>query len=684
MKVIVSVERPSDHGVTAPQPPRRGGWRQALPWVALAALLAAFVVFEATALDPGFWKYDEGLNVIKAQLVREGYWPHRDIWSDQPPLFTLLLAVVQSALGPSLPVGRAFVLCWAVVLLVATFWLGTKHGSRWAALAAILLLAASPLVQELGRTILIGLPAVALGMLALGCALLAQERGRLRWLVIAGLLFGLGMLIKPLIAPYYPVLLLIAIWPARPAKAGEAGYARRWRRLLALHIAPAVLLLVATLLFGPRSFFGQVVGTFADARESYGFSLSGNLAGMVALLGSAYYPGLIVAAVISLVLLWRRRRERFWVMLAWTGISGAALLLHTPQRAHEYLLVLPPLCILAAIMPELVWRRARSLRMASRIALYALAVVPIVLAALGAPATVEQSLREHGEPLRQGREAQQTQLALNLLRDEVAPGGLVITDDPMLAYLTGHSVPPQLAVPSQRRLRSGNIAARELIELAARPDVQAVLFWQQRFTIVPEFAEWARTHLALRAVTPTRWFYLPVRPTWPQEACSDAGLCLVGSSARSLAVDPGAAASLTLFWRADRDIPTRYTLFAHLVDGEGKRWGQADIVPFQQTDLWRSGDLVALPVDIPIIAAAPVGPLYLSVGWYDRAGDRVSFIAPDGQDLPGGQITLTPRPAVRGASLNVVPSPDSGGGRHARPHGAAAGVRLGLSRRWRG
>ena len=142
----------------------------------MVALLAAFVAFEATALDVGFWKYDEGLNVIKAQLVREGYWPHRDIWSDQPPLFTLLLAMVQGALGPSLPIGRAFVLCWATVLLVATFWLGTKHGSRWSTLAATLLLAVSPLVQELGRTILIGLPAVALGTLALGCALV--EIGR--------------------------------------------------------------------------------------------------------------------------------------------------------------------------------------------------------------------------------------------------------------------------------------------------------------------------------------------------------------------------------------------------------------------------------------------------------------------------------------------------------------------------
>lgn len=647
-----------EHAPTAPALRRRFTLtpraQNALFWLLLVALLAGLVCFEAPALGKTYWEYDEGINVIKAQLVQEGYWPHRDIWSDQPPLFTLMLVVVFKIFGSSLLVGRAFLLFWAVVLVAGTAWVTAHVAGRWAALGAAALLSVSPMLLELGRTVLVGLPSVAFGVLALGCLLEARRDARLLWPVLAGLCFGLGMLTKPLIAPYYAPLLVLLCWPtgqwhSRPRRVP-------WGRLVAFHAAPALLLVAAALLFGPDTFFGQVVGTFTDAREAYGFSLIENLTTIYASFGNGYYPGLIVAALLGVVLLARRRSPEFAWTAVWLVTAGAAVVLHTPQRWHEHLLLMPAFCALAASAP--VSLRALSRGKARKMWTIAVAAA-VVLCAAGLPTTFAVAYKAWWRPPKIGSKAAETQLALNLIRDYVdTPGTLIITDDPMLAFETGNTVPPQLAVPSLRRIKSGDsITSQELIALCEQEQVGAVLFWEQRLERLTDFYEWTRTHMALRARLFRRWFFVPVQLDWPQEACSADGLCLMGSSADTLAVKSGRSLDLTLYWRAKSDLHHRYTMFVHLVDDEGHSWGQLDEVPFVQTDEWLAGDIIMLPVTVPLDDGAPVGPLLLSVGWYDLEGNRVAFYDGNGDPLPGKQIALTPRPVVREQNMPAVPAP---------------------------
>ncbi len=615
-------------------------WQCVLFALLLGALLVGFVCFQWPALDKAYWEYDEGLNVIKAQLVGAGHWPHRDIWSDQPPLLTLVLAGVFSLLGPSVMVGRALLLVSAVVLILATAWVTAQMAGRWSALGAALLLVLSPMVQELGRTIMIGLPAVALGMLAIGCALLARQGNSARWLLLAGLCFGLGMLVKPLIAPYYLPLLMLAGWPEirswRPC----------WRSLLHLHLAPALLLVVTVLTFGPRSFLGQVVGTFAEARDAYGFSLAANLLEVRASFGSGYYPGLILLVVLGAAALIVRRNRRHWWAVAWLLSAAIAVVWHTPQRWHEHLLLLPPFATLAMIVPGQL--SALSTRRGVRILAWVATTVAILTLLIGLPMTLRQSLTARAAPLKSGSKAAESQLGLNLLRQHTSPGDTIIVDDPMLAFQTGTTVPPMLAVPSLRRLKSGGgITSNDLIALCEQQPIAAVAFWEQRLERLPEFHEWARTHLALRASKTRRWFYLPATPRWPQEACAPEGICLLGSSADTLAVDAGRRLSLALYWRASSDIAGRHTLFVHLVDEDGQPWAQADLTPFLLTDRWRAGDIIYTEAELLVSRDAPAGPLLLSVGWYDLDGERLAFVDGLGQELPGKQIALTPRPVVR-------------------------------------
>jgi len=86
----------------------------------LAIILALFLSWGMTHLQRFAWDDDEGMNLMKAQSVRAGFELYQDIWSDQPPLFTLLLAMVFNLFGPSVPAGRILVLAFALLALLST------------------------------------------------------------------------------------------------------------------------------------------------------------------------------------------------------------------------------------------------------------------------------------------------------------------------------------------------------------------------------------------------------------------------------------------------------------------------------------------------------------------------------------------------------------------------------------
>ena len=83
------------------------------PWM-LVALVVLFYPFRfAFELDA-----DEGVNLMKSLLVNQGAELYTDVWSDQPPLLTYLIAVLFQIVGVNLTVVRLMVLLFSCAL----FW----------------------------------------------------------------------------------------------------------------------------------------------------------------------------------------------------------------------------------------------------------------------------------------------------------------------------------------------------------------------------------------------------------------------------------------------------------------------------------------------------------------------------------------------------------------------------------
>jgi hypothetical protein len=105
---------------------------------------------------------------------------------------------------------------------------------------------------------------------------------------------------------------------------------------------------------------------------------------------------------------------------------------------------------------------------------------------------------------------------------------------------------------------------------------------------------------------------------------------------------------LTLFWRALSKMDRDYTVFTHLVDGEGRTWGQKDNPPvdgFYPTTYWEPGDIVRDQYEITISPETLPGEYQLETGMYlAETGERLEVHGKEGP-LPENRILL-PYPII--------------------------------------
>lgn len=120
----------------------------------------------------------------------------------------------------------------------------------------------------------------------------------------------------------------------------------------------------------------------------------------------------------------------------------------------------------------------------------------------------------------------------------------------------------------------------------------------------------------------------------------------------------GAELPFTIYWRALRPLTLSYTVFVHLVDSQGRTWGQADSQPANDgfpTTRWPVGPLVVDERWIEIPPDAPPGQYYLEIGMYDFSS--MKRLGGEGQEP--SQYSLGPfqvlLPGARGQPVSGGP-----------------------------
>ena len=455
--------------------------RRTLPrsWIVLPlAFFAVMVLFYSFRFVFEFDR-DEGVNAIKALLVLRGFRLYGEIWNDQPPVFTLLLAQWFRIFGLRVAAGRVLVLLFSTGLVGASAYYLRRWWGLAASLAGVAFLALLPLYLELSVSIMIGLPAISLAFLAFVSHAKWHENRRAVWLLLSSGLLALSVLTKAftvILVPLFAIGIVLAIRERR-AEAGDP--LRAWAPLIAWILAwVGVCGLVLMLVVRPEN-LPQLVQVHLAAERAPAFQLSDRLPGINVLLLRSL-PVLLLA-IAGAVLAYRRRKWTALYLAAWAAAAYLLLYFNRPTWPHQQLLLTVPAAVLAAAalgsaVEDLIERiDLRSIASAFR----PLSLAAVGLAAWFLAAQLLVALRQLEPDLPNlwfdpSSNLEERQIVALLWNH--APGTeWLFTDRPMFAFLADLPVPPHLAVFSSKRLRSGELSPEEILDVLEAYEPELIL-----------------------------------------------------------------------------------------------------------------------------------------------------------------------------------------------------------------
>ncbi len=438
---------------------------------------------------------DEGINLQKAYLLNQGYSLYSEIWSDQPPFFTMVLGLVSMIFPFSVIAGRATVLVFALMLVVALYVAVRNASGRLAGWLSVILLISSPLFLTLSVSVMIGLPSIALATVALVFG--QSSKQRLLTAALSGFIMALAISTKMSAALILPAVAIAIAQSAGPLIL---------RSLLVFFFVLAATL--ALILGQATDFsFSQLVAPHTTALTGeFGNFKSGPraLMGLIEQQAILLFWGSILFLPFAIVR--RPAWRQISPALAWIIVAGTAFSFHRPLWYHHALILMPPLAWLVSSWVAPVIRLqisdARVHRFQHLLTGRAITTgSAIILIGLIGARTLKGIEKTHNEISSQPvLQAQSAAIWFELNRQESTRA---VTDRPLHAYRAGLSTPPALAVWSTKRMVTGNLTEDQIYtEIVNAPDALVLL---SRFEYSAGFMEKVA---ALRKTSPAA-FTLP-------------------------------------------------------------------------------------------------------------------------------------------------------------------------------
>jgi hypothetical protein len=456
---------------------------------AAAAILSAVLIVAvglglANKMGQGYG-WDDGAYLASARAMVAGHPLFSEVFSSQPPVFLELLALAFRVFGDSGTTGEWMGALFALACLALVAWIAAEVAGPLAAPVAVLAMLSKIFLGQ-ALAIEAEIPALALSLLAL--ALLTRGGERLSRVAAAGTAFALAVLCKLWTAPY--VLPLVFLAAAAPRHGEDGCWRADWdrmrvlRRLAVLGLAGAVVTVLVLARYDFSALYEQVVAMHVQAR-GLGEGAWGRTGARLLLRYGRDEIVVHLAAAAGAWLLFKRNALAGVWLVVWVAASAGFLLHHRPVFIRHALLVSPPLAVLAAAAFGLLAREARpAVRYAAAAVTTALLLVrPTATLEAGAPVWNILGVTTRMDPA----EAE----AVRLMGRFSTEGALVVTDDPLQAYLAGRAMPPRLVDISGTRVMSGNLTTEEAIRESESADM--IVLWAGSLEKLPGYRDWVKS-----------------------------------------------------------------------------------------------------------------------------------------------------------------------------------------------
>ena len=411
---------------------------------------------------------DEGLNLMKGALVAKGFGLYSEIWSDQPPVLTFLLADLERIFPANVTAARALVLVFSGLLLWSLFRILFRSEGRACAWLAMAALASLGAFQKLSVSVMIGLPAVALAVMALD-QVLAGAFDNKRWrYCLAGVLFALSLQTKLFTATLIPTLVL--------ATCLQAGKLAPWRMRapnLALLSVSTIAVFVTIAAVTGEPIFSQLIVPHYRVSGSYDLSRLEGFSRLIIDLSSKIPAVVVILFTLGLIATLAATKVTRLIPIVWL-ISGFLILsLHQPSFPHHLVLLYPSIAWISSLSINLARVETRRLAIA--------VICVLLLVSIG----VSRAFNRRAE-----NEASARSDAWSFPAElrKASPDSWVVADILMDAYRAGRLVPPELAVWSGKRVMGGYLPADFLIAAIQKRRPETILL--RRFQQPQRFVEY--------------------------------------------------------------------------------------------------------------------------------------------------------------------------------------------------
>lgn len=459
---------------------------------ALVAAVAAFVFGRALGTRTN---YDEGVYLASLRLLRDGQELGADIYTPQPPVFYWLLELLALPFDDSVVGIRAGFVALAVVGVVAAFAAANSLYGLAAGLGAGLFLVIGPPYPSVSPTVAADVPSLSLGLIALALVARAvtSEAPR-RWSTAAGAVAALAVLTKFLAAPFLVPLLVLPL--AR----------RMGRRVIPYVVAGGVTATALVLLVHAGSLGELWAGAVSDHEGAKALSRYGDNVDRLRWLLEWRTPfgWLVPAAGVAFLL--SRNARRTWPLA--TLLPAAALFTIYVRPLPDHQLSLMACAYAVAAGPALALGvgqlRARPQRLAT------IAIVLLIAAGVFQEQR-RQTRNDVSEPAH-------VTWAANALDVATAPGTMIVTDLPSVAFYAERSIPGFLTDTSATRVRSHALLPHDVLREIDHNGVTAVVV-SRMFRSLPAVVAGVAARLPVTMRCGDATLYLRAKPARPLPSC---------------------------------------------------------------------------------------------------------------------------------------------------------------------
>lgn len=423
---------------------------------------------------------DEGFEVIKPFMCNHGYVLYRDIWNDQPPVFTVLIAAIFRTFGTTMLNARLTTVCYAIIFFTVFHELIRRRSGQRCALLACFLLLCSPGVLLLSSSAMLELPAMTTGWLAGLLLFQWARRPHWIWLVTSGAVMALAAQTK-----FTSLLLVPAIFVEfvllTEAKLGRKHWFKKaansaliWSAGFAVVFALIGLTWAkGSLEMALKSHTGDNVVPGLDRVEDHQFNFQ--------LLHN--HIECAVAAVVAVGLAFYRKRGREIVFPLTLLLTDALVhAVHHPWWDYYYLHLAVPLAWLAGWGVNEVIRIILELYGKRRFNLFTTAAwEQIGMCILVGLVLTRSELRLEGtvKNLKQSPKADDNSIVKEM-RKYAGSVHLVYSESGIYPFYANLSVAPELTVMPLKRFWSGQISTDDIIEICRRDKIKLVVLPKER------------------------------------------------------------------------------------------------------------------------------------------------------------------------------------------------------------